>query len=504
MDRAIEERIYAGVLGKILGSTTAGRSRDGATSGSATGSAKSAISSTTSSACRSCSRTTTFPGTFAFFRALEDNGYPKDLSPAMVGRTWLNYIIEEEDHSLVGRPRTLDRAHRLPAPEERHRGTGERQSRPQRAWIPAQIGAEIFMDAFAMAAPGDPDRAVRHGARRRLGQPRWHRPRRRRLAGGDGGAGFRRRRHRQALRCGPRYVTDPHLLGIVDAIRNQCAGTDDWRVVRQWIADHHGYDHYDGPCHMVPNHAIVLMALLMAGDDFGRSLTIATSSGWDTDCNAGNVGCLNGIRLGLAALDKGPDLRRPVSDFMYVVTSDGAAGITDAVQETRRIAAAARAIRANRQPRCRHATASTTQARPRAFSPAPATPSARPWSLSAMTARASASHWGTLARRQRQRLDAGFVEPFAASSSFAMVASPTLYSGQTVTAILAGDAAGVRARLYALYYDREDAIERLDGDWTALRWEKPGSSGRSPIPMACRSIGSAWSSRRIAVSTARS
>ena len=29
---------------------------------------------------------------------------------------------------------------------------------------------------------------------------------------------------------------------------------------------------------------------------------IACSSGWDTDCNSGNVGCLNGIRLGLEGL----------------------------------------------------------------------------------------------------------------------------------------------------------------------------------------------------------
>jgi len=33
-------------------------------------------------------------GTFTFIRALEDYGCSKDLSPEQIGNTWLNYIIE--------------------------------------------------------------------------------------------------------------------------------------------------------------------------------------------------------------------------------------------------------------------------------------------------------------------------------------------------------------------------------------------------------------------------
>ena len=35
-------------------------------------------------------------GTFAFFRALEDNGYPKDLTAKQIGDTWLNYLVENK------------------------------------------------------------------------------------------------------------------------------------------------------------------------------------------------------------------------------------------------------------------------------------------------------------------------------------------------------------------------------------------------------------------------
>ena len=99
-------------------------------------------------------------GTFAFFRALEDNGYPRTSTPQAVGKTWLNYIIEEKTilwwgglgrstehtaflHLKNGIDAPLSGSHQLNGP-----------------WIPAQIGAQIFMDGFAMAAPDDPDRAA--------------------------------------------------------------------------------------------------------------------------------------------------------------------------------------------------------------------------------------------------------------------------------------------------------------------------------------------------------
>jgi hypothetical protein len=72
-----------------------------------------------------------------------------------------------------------------------------------------------------------------------------------------------------------------------------------------------------------------------------------------------------------------------------------------------------------------------------------------------------------------------FVEPFAAQSSFAMVASPTLYPGQTVTARIV-PVEGVKARLYALIYDRDDAVQRIEGDWSAnaeIKWTIPDTNG---------------------------
>ena len=52
-------------------------------------------------------------------------------------------------------------------------------------------------------------------------------------------------------------------------------------------------------------------------------MLIVNTAGWDTDCNSGNVGCLLGIKNGLAGIDAGPDWRAPVADRMYISTADG-------------------------------------------------------------------------------------------------------------------------------------------------------------------------------------
>ena len=67
---------------------------------------------------------------------------------------------------LVGRHGQLDRAHRLSAPEAGSRRARQRLDRAERQDVAEQIGAQIFIDGWAMVAPGRP------GARRRPGPAR--------------------------------------------------------------------------------------------------------------------------------------------------------------------------------------------------------------------------------------------------------------------------------------------------------------------------------------------
>ena len=283
-------------------------------------------------------------GTFAFFRALEDNGYDPELSAEAVGDAWLNYIIENQTILWWG---GLCRSTEHTAYIRLKNGVRAPESGSEKLngkSMSEQIGAEIFIDTWALANPGCPERAAQMA-------------RRAASVSHDGLAvdaavylavmeamAFEEKNVDRLLDEGLKYIDNPFFEGLVSELRERCRKASDWREVREWIAAEHGYDKYPGNCPMVTNHLVLLMALIMGGDDFGKACMIACSAGWDTDCNSGNVGCLNGIRLGLEGLAAGTDLRGPVADRLYVVTSDSGETVSDAVLETRKIVRAAAAL----------------------------------------------------------------------------------------------------------------------------------------------------------------
>lgn len=276
-------------------------------------------------------------GTFTFIRALEDHGYNPDILSQQIGQTWLNYIVENKTILWWGglsrsteHTAFLRLKNGFEAPESGSIAlNGESMA--------TQIGAQIFIDSWALVNPGDPERTAymaREAAR----------------VSHDGIAveaavylavmeamAFDQPRLDILMDRGLDYVQGSELPKLVDQITAVCSKTDDWRVVRKYIADNHDYHVYLGNCPMVTNHLAVLMSLIMGGDDFQKSIYIAASAAWDTDCNAGNVGCLNGIRLGLKGIEAGADFRTPVADRMLVVNADGGSCISDAVQETKRL-----------------------------------------------------------------------------------------------------------------------------------------------------------------------
>ena len=81
----------------------------------------------------------------------------------------------------------------------------------------------------------------------------------------------------------------------------------------------------------------MIMALLYAPDDFSLAQTIVCTSGWDTDCNAGNVGCLMGAMLGLEGIDAQGKWRGPIADRMLISSADGGDAINDAVRVSARL-----------------------------------------------------------------------------------------------------------------------------------------------------------------------
>jgi len=249
-------------------------------------------------------------GTFTFLRALADYGYDPNLTPEQIGQTWLNYIIENRTILWWGgmgmsteHTAFLRLKEGIPAPDS---GTIARNG----ATVAEQIGAQIFIDGWGMICPNDPDRAVDFA--RRAGS-----------VSHDGEAiyGAQVVAAMEALAFSgasidqlidgalARIPADCLIARMIANIREWHAVGFDWRTAYRNIERVYGYEQYGGGCHIVPNHALIIHALLYGEGDFGRSLQIVNSCGYDTDCNSGNVGCILGIRTGLAGIDGPLDWR---------------------------------------------------------------------------------------------------------------------------------------------------------------------------------------------------
>lgn len=274
-------------------------------------------------------------GTFLFLRALLDHDSGRSLTSEEVGETWRNYIVERRSTLWWGglgmsteHTAYLRLEAGIPAPES---GSAARNG----VITSEQVGAQIFIDGWGMVAPGDPELAGRlAGEAARVSH--------------DGEAVFAAQ-HLAAMEAAAfvegdlQTIIETGLSQIpVDCLvarlnrqlREWREIHADWHVARDLIARQFGYDRYPGNCHIIPNHALVILGLLWGGGDFQESLAITNTSGWDTDCNSGNLGCLLGIRNGIASLEGQADWRGPVADRLFLSGAEGGIAFSDAALQT--------------------------------------------------------------------------------------------------------------------------------------------------------------------------
>jgi hypothetical protein len=213
---------------------------------------------------------------------------------------------------------------------------------------------------------------------------------------------------------------------------------------------------------------------------------IVNTSGWDTDCNAANVGCLLGIRGGLAALEGAYDWRGPVADRLYLSTADGGRAITDALTEAYRIVNAGRALQ-DESPVSPKAGAKFHFSLPGAVQGFEADPDSAPAKVT-NEANDSGSRWllvrapeGTTAEQPARALTPTFIpEEVVNIVGYELFASPTLYPGQSVTADLAAlaeNGAPVEARLVLRHYTGQDELVTIAGPSQTLAPGEPATLG---------------------------
>lgn len=272
-------------------------------------------------------------GTFTFLRALEDYGVSPDLSAEDIGRAWLNYIVEDRtilwwggNGNSTEHTAWLNLKKGIPAPASGSIATNG-------ATVAEQIGAQIFIDGWAMVAPNQPELAARLAGRAGSVSHDGESVFAAQLWAAMEAEAFRSSDIDHLLDVGLAQIPPDCLIArLIADVRAWHAESPDWLATRQRIEDRYGYDKFPGNCHVVPNHALMVMAVLYAPHDFQRAQMIVNTSGWDTDCNAANVGCLQGIMLGLEGLDAGADFRGPVADRMLISSADGGFSINDAVR----------------------------------------------------------------------------------------------------------------------------------------------------------------------------
>ncbi|MFD0696721.1 ADP-ribosylglycohydrolase family protein [Paenibacillus sp. GCM10027628] len=268
-------------------------------------------------------------GPYYFLRALYDDAADRDITPNDVARAWLNYTREgvgmfwwggygvSTEHTAF-----INLKKGIPAPQS--------GSMKQNGQIMAeQIGGQIFIDTWGLVNPGNPKKAADFGeAAARVSHD------------GEGIYGarffcaaiakaFETSDINAIIQAGLDQIPEQSTYAkVARAVLNfHAQQPDDFRACRDMLERDWGYDKYKGVCHIIPNAGVCVLALIYGGGDFNRTVEIATMCGWDTDCNAGNVGTVLGVACGLSGIaDK---YRKPINDSIVMSGISGYLNILD-------------------------------------------------------------------------------------------------------------------------------------------------------------------------------
>lgn len=256
-------------------------------------------------------------GPMFFVRALEDCRDLENFSAQDVAQALLNYAPYEHGFFWWGgygisteHTAYLNLRAGIPAPRS---GSVEQNG----ATMAEQIGGQIFIDPWGLVSPGNPELAASLAEK---AASVTH--------GGNGVYGgifvaccislaFVEKRLRDVLEKALSYIpADCEYTRVVRAVMEfHDQHPDDWRACYQYIYENFGYDRYPGNCHIIPNAAVMVLAMLYGQEDFTKTLCICNMCGWDTDCNVGNVGCIMGVFCGLDGIDQ-DKWAKPIGDFL--------------------------------------------------------------------------------------------------------------------------------------------------------------------------------------------
>lgn len=289
-------------------------------------------------------------GPVIFLRALTDGRIKKGFTAEAAGETWLNYTRcgrgmfwwGGEDLSTEHRAyMNLKRGEKAP-----RSGSIDLNGRT----AAEQIGGEIFIDTWGLICPGEPEKAaayartaasVSHDGEGLNGAA---------FIAGCIAAAFTAESIDEIIDAGLRQLPpECEYRTAVDTVRAfHGLHPENFRACRDYIAERFSERDYPGYCHIIPNGAVCVLALLYGGGELGRTIEISCMCGFDTDCNASNVGTILGVYRGLAGIPE--RYRRPINDSAVLSCASGYLNMLDIPGFAKELAAVASALRGEKLP----------------------------------------------------------------------------------------------------------------------------------------------------------
>lgn len=435
-------------------------------------------------------------GTFTFIQALTEHGITKDITSEQIGKTWLNNVIEKEtifwwggrgistEHTVF-----LNLKNGIKAPNSGSIKTNGKT-------VAEQIGAQIFVDGWAMLCPGQPELAakfakaagsVSHDGESVLAAMMWAAMESEAFVSKDvdhlldTGLAIIRKERKGSL-----------IEMLIQDVREWVALDKAWPATRQRIDDKYGYDQFDGIVHVVPNHAIMIMALLYAGNDFHEAMHIINTCGWDTDCNSGNLACLVAIMHGLQCFEGGPDWRGPLADRVLISSANGGYSINNAARLAYDIANLGHRLAGHKPlpvPKNGAQYHFTLPGSVQGFTahPAKAATVAQSYDCGGRAGLAI-NLTGLTPTSEPIAIMTDTFHPLYLPTSgerYALTSTPLLHPGQTVRAVLRADATECRfpvsCQISIKAYDHDDTVLTLRGPTTDLHPARMGDDSDTPV-----------------------
>ncbi|MGI6768576.1 MAG: ADP-ribosylglycohydrolase family protein [Bacilli bacterium] len=281
-------------------------------------------------------------GPIFFLKTLDDIEDVNNLTPEDFGNTWLNYVPYLHGFFWWGGYRVstehtayINLRKGIKAPESGSINVNTKV-------VAEQIGGQIFSDVWGLVCPNDFKKAA---SLAKMASQVSHDG-----EGVNGGmfiaacvsSAFKAKSVKEIINDGLSVLSENSeyykmAVDIIDYYKNN---SNDPEGCFNYIRSNYWIDKYPGHCHIIPNAAIIVYSLLYGEGDFEKTLKITNYSGFDTDCNVGNIGTIMGVYCGLEAIDYEKWIK-PINDIILcssTIVHENIVDIPSLVYRTARLA----------------------------------------------------------------------------------------------------------------------------------------------------------------------